>query len=80
MVYIAFHVPIIRFIQHFIPALKSKNDVYRFIMAAAVFIIILPLAWLTEKYFPVCVGKKKKNIRKGLDKIIIRVYTIKHDC
>lgn len=68
LVYIAFHVPIIRFIQHFIPALKSKNDIYRFIMAAAVFIIILPLAWLTEKYLPVCVGKKKKILEKDLTK------------
>ncbi len=68
LVYIAFHVPIIRFVKHFIPALKGTNDVYRFIMAVGVYLIILPLAWLTEKFLPFCVGKKKKILEKDLTK------------
>ncbi len=66
LIYIAFHVPMIRLAEYFIPVLKGKNDVYRFIMAVTIYLIILPLAWLTEKYLPFCVGKKKKISEKGL--------------
>ncbi len=66
LIYIAFHVPMIRLVKHFIPQLSGKNDVYRFIMAAGIYLIILPLARLTERFLPFCVGKKKKISEKGL--------------
>lgn len=52
LTYIAFHVPIIRLLKYYFKPVLDNNEPMRFLMSLAIYIGLIPLAWVVQKLLP----------------------------
>lgn len=62
IVYLAFHAPAFRFIEVVSDKSRELFEKYPIIVATFVFVALIPVAYIFERYLGVLLGKKKKRI------------------
>lgn len=62
IVYLAFHAPIFRFIEVFSERSKLVFETHPTIVSTLVFIALIPVAYIFERYFGILLGRKKKKL------------------
>lgn len=60
IVYLAFHAPMLRFMIVYSETTKWLYDEHPILSGTIVFILLIPIAWVFEKYLPFLLGRKKK--------------------
>jgi fucose 4-O-acetylase-like acetyltransferase len=60
IVYLAFHAPMLRFMEVYSETTKMFYDAHPFWAGTIVFIAMIPVTWVFEKYFSFLLGRKKK--------------------
>lgn len=61
IVYLAIHEQIYRTLQFFSEETRCIIDNYPYITATAVFILLIPVAYIFERWFPWAIGKRKRK-------------------
>lgn len=64
LVYLAFHAPILRFFKSFSSTSETFFNEHSIILGSIVFIILIPIAYIFEKYFPYLIGRSKTKLFK----------------
>lgn len=66
ILWIAIQIPIIRYTYKIIPVLKEK-EIYTFLLAIVIYLVIIPISLIINKFLPFICGKKYKNIKVKQD-------------
>lgn len=61
LTYLAFHAPIYWFIKLSSETTKNLLGSYPIVVGTIVFILMIPIAWIFDKFFPVLLGRKVKK-------------------
>lgn len=65
IVYLAFHAPIFRFIEVFSNRTREIFENHPIIVATLVYIALIPVAYVFERYLGFLLGRKKKALKKN---------------
>lgn len=57
---LAFHAPIFRFLGRFSPQTDAMLDMHPIITGTLVFIAMIPVCYIFERWLPFLIGRKKK--------------------
>ena len=60
IVFLAFHAPVFRFMGVYSETTKLLLQEYPVLVGTAVFILMIPVAWIFDRYLPFLLGRKKK--------------------
>ena len=61
IVYLAFHAPMFRFLENYSETTKAWITEHPIWIGTAVFILMIPVVWVFDRYLPFLLGRKKKR-------------------
>lgn len=61
IVFLAFHAPVFRFMEVFSETTKEMLANHPIIIGTLVFILMIPIAWVFDRYLPFLLGRKKRK-------------------
>lgn len=59
IVFLAFHAPVFRFMEVFSETTKNIINEHPILVGTAVFFLMIPVAWIFDRYLPFLLGRKK---------------------
>lgn len=66
IVYLAFHAPAFRFLEEYSDKTNALITEHPLWVGTAVFILLIPVAWIFDRYLGVLLGRKKKKAERSM--------------